>query len=210
MAAPTSLLPARTVARRSSSSARTATPLGPAPVKPQPAAPLFAAPAMSEVGPRDARASSPSPFFPMNSRRKDAASSIPAAVLPGFGVGDVRRCPSSAAPTSTGMRHRPERSRRPARARRATSATRSSSPIGDRRSACRARSRRAPVSVATSMIASGCSSLAAATRPSASTRRPSRVGVEHLDGLAAADAQHVVGPDRRARRQVLGEAQPAP
>ena len=66
----------------------------------------------------------------------------------------------------------------------------------------------APVRVATSTIASGCSSLAA-TRPSASTSRPSASVLSTSTVVPPRIRSTSFGPDRRARRHVLGEAQPA-
>ena len=62
----------------------------------------------------------------------------------------------------------------------------------------------APVSVATSTIASAPSSTASDER--VGENEPAfGVGVQHLDGLAVADGQHVAGPHGSAARHVLHE-----
>jgi len=61
----------------------------------------------------------------------------------------------------------------------------------------------APVSVATSTIASGLTSTARLS-PSARMRRPIRVGIQDLDGHAVADREHVPGLRCTITRQVLG------
>ena len=108
---------------------------------------------------------------------------------------------------SRGERHRPHRPRRRRPRRRARLPTSSSSPISPAMR-CPSATTCAPVRVATSTIASGCSSLAAASA-SAITSRPSASVFSTSTVVPPCIRSTSFGRIGGARRHVLGEAEPA-